>query len=127
MRRVLGLLACVAISASAVAADGASSLPYADTGSSLLSECNHAIESRDAVSPARLDHAVTIDVPLCFGYLQGVRDLSGLERELQKSPLFCIPDEVRPIQVVRVVHNYLSEHPADLQQHRMYLANKALQ
>jgi hypothetical protein len=43
-----------------------------------------------------------------------------------KTNYICPPDQIHPIQIIRVVHKYLKDHPEDLHEYRGILVFRAL-
>ena len=52
----------------------------------------------------------------CVGYIMGIHDHQDtlLKRSILDEPYFCVPDSAISGQLVKVVTNYLNEHPERL-------------
>lgn len=98
-------------------------------GNSLLHNCKRAVLVDDGVE---LDESEARKGFICFIYLKGfvhgvetstlasiarenpAIDSVTLNREVKAAYLYCLPDNLAPIQVVRVVVQYLDRNPASL-------------
>ena len=112
-------------------------------GNLMLRSCRAAVEMFDAGGPGsgtsndRFAGAAT-----CIGYLRGIRDLaaywnlllSPFMRQVGRADLsdhgagspFCIPENVNPAQLARVIVKYLENHPEKLHEEDIVLTVEAL-
>lgn len=103
-------------------------------GSSLLHNCKKALLADDG---SQLDEIGSEKAFICMTYLRGfvngaealmltsiARDLAEQEKDnidpdtiskkIQAASLYCLPDNMIPIQIVKAVVRYLEQHPAYL-------------
>ena len=83
-------------------------------GNQLLKQCQVVInrEGGQAVSAHEKDDSL-----LCLAYIEGVLDTQGATNDLHpgiKTFRYCVPDEVPVIQSVRIIVQFLKEHPKNL-------------
>ena len=82
----------------------------------------HAQSAAYYISGNELIRACEGDSTLCLGYVTGVSD--GVTWLHPKA--FCVPDEVKNTQLVRVVTRYLQENPKTLHRAAQILVSDAL-
>lgn len=50
----------------------------------------------------------------CVGYIRGYTDLEKFYSEITTKHFFCIPDNAKPEQLIRIVVKYMEDNPAML-------------
>jgi len=86
-------------------------------GTGLLPRCKASIDLTDgnyAENNYELKTLALIKANYCNGLLRGVKDTHDMVSSELKSRYFCIPNEVKLPQLVRIVVKYLEEHPEEL-------------
>ncbi len=96
-------------------------------GNSLLEQCNDAIRIYDGKG-LYVPEAGLAKSTFCGGYVTGFIDVNNAHWKVDnlKTNYICPPDQIHPIQIIRVVHKYLKDHPEDLHEYRGILVFRAL-
>lgn len=93
----------------------------AGDGNQLIMQCAVTVK---AVEGAPVDRYY--DVGYCLGLTQGVRQTMQYQNdELPAKYRTCFPEGMTNGQGVRIVLKYLQDHPAELQDHAMFLVHRA--
>lgn len=108
-----------------------SAFAKAETGETLLENCNQAIRVNE--NPETISLATETKAMECMSYINGIMDVFGVwqvEANAVKGtmlpPPACIPEGATLLQLVRVVVKYLQDNPKDLNKPEGNLAMKAL-
>ncbi len=116
----------VALLALSMPANSAQGLMYERTGDYLLTACKQALNATDTNQPWSAE--ATYCATWLDGFVTGSRlttlDLGVLkygrsatsERVYGEFGTFCMPDDVRTVQIIRVVVHFLETHPNSLNQ-----------
>ena len=116
MKAWIGVFALLGLMASGQAmADGTD-------GNALLRQCQHFIKLSDLEK-----NFDPFQAGICGGMVQGVQaTVSFLSDDLQNDAKFCIPADVKVIQLVRIVVKFLHDNPRMLNNSRSSLIWLAL-
>jgi hypothetical protein len=72
-----------------------------------------SVIEKDLTQYDKVDNADALTAGFCMGFAYGFNagTVSGEVVHKDKAPLFCIPDEVNNLQMVRVARKYIADHP----------------
>jgi hypothetical protein len=111
---IIFLFALILIPSSSVA-----ELGFTD-GNKILSSCNELIKIID--SQLELD---SFEAGRCWGYISASTDIYKVMK-YGSSGIVCLPEGLEVSQLVRVIIEYLNEHPKDLNRPAFMLITNAL-
>jgi len=112
--RLLSLLALLAVCfvCSPGSADSKNAAEKPDIGRSgrdFLEICS-VVDSDQKGDPVRIQNDAA-----CLGWVEGFRDGFTVHDELlgvpQKDRMVCIPGEITPVQIIRVIKKYVADNP----------------
>lgn len=109
------LISIIILASSPVSAE----IGYTD-GNKILSSCNELIKILD--SQFELD---SFEAGRCWGYISASTDIYQVVK-YGSSRIVCLPEGLEVSQLVRIVVEYLNEHPKDLDHPAFVIITEAL-
>lgn len=105
----------------AMALGSGSAMAVGGDGNQLITQCAIAVKAGEGAPVDRY-----YDVGYCLGLTQGVRQTMQYQNdELPAKYRTCFPEGITNGQGVRIVLKYLQDHPAELQDHAIFLVHRA--
>lgn len=101
---------------------------HAVDGSNLLTSCESFLQNYQEYGGDQILIGPDVDSGFCWGSMMMLQGLGNVKFIGEDHPALyvCAPDEVRTTQYVRIVVNYLQDHPERLHEKGANLALSAL-